>query len=236
MSSAGLSIDELRTLIKRGLDASNDLQARIDRLQQDVAEGKTPDTDATSLMSTEHKRIGKDLVLRIEQIEDQGRLDATDRTMLQALTARLSVHDLQSARLAQYRDLQLKDGEDKYREWLVSDELPSGSRNVVGEGRSANALPVQEPVVTLDTHHPQDEQPSVPTMQNVVFPSRNESSIAGMDDHDEELLAVNSGQDDPTDVLETYNAPDKSTWPLLYRIVDLDPKTPSDHFNQQLDR
>ncbi len=228
MAATGLSIEELRKLIQNDIDASNDLQSRIDRLQQDLAEGKKPAIDATSLMSTQHKQIGKDLILHIEQIEAQGKLDATDRTMLQALTARLAVHDLQSARLAEYRDLQLRDEGEGLREWLPKPKksglVSTPVASTADEVDDVENMPViDRSPATLEDLYPDMYGPGGSAA------SRGEEELSEPEaqvENDEFALSDDLDED----------VPDKSSWPLLYRIVDIDPKTPNDVFGERLEQ
>ena len=254
MSSAGISIADLRELIKKDLDASNELQSRIDQLHRDASEGKSPNVDQT-LMNNEHKRIGKDLVLRIEQIEEQKVLEAIDREMLQALTARLSVHDLQSARLAQYRDLQLDRRSGKSREWLEGeDSEESRSRR-----RSANTQPILQPwagmettAVAKPTNSTIPDSPPGQTAEaaslslppNFVegtedftpatqpLPATNISFFEEQSDDESEDNESDEEDEDDEEELEV----DKATWLLLYQIIDIDPHTPDYLFQHQLDR
>lgn len=177
MSSTPASIEELRAAAKQDLAASNELQARIDQLRSGGPEATT--STGLTLMQQQHKEIGWNLIRDIDLIEDNGNLTATDRTMLQALNAHLAVHDLQTARLAEHRDLLLGS-----KEWLeAADESDRG-------------VPVahsSEPVEEIQKSSVEDAE-----------------------------------EDDPP--------PSKSTWPRLYQILDVDPKTPQHLFHDTLDR
>ncbi|KAK3718723.1 hypothetical protein LTR37_004942 [Vermiconidia calcicola] len=229
MSSTGINIADLRDLVKKDIAASNDLQRRIDALQASIAAGENPSTDTTSLMNNEQKRIGKDLVLRIEQIEDQKSVEATDRTMLQELTARLGVHDLLTARLAEYRDLLLSREEGRSREWV--DE---GGAKGKGRRGSSNTQPTLQPWVGMGSPPPRAtavQSPTVPSSSATAggwTQVQDQMDTGGTCDEEEQF-------EDEEEEEDTATATDKSTWPLLYRIMDVDPKTPTHLFQAELD-
>lgn len=207
MSSAGLNIDDLKQRIERDIAASNELQQHIDRLREDITVGKPIDDNEVALIGVEHKQIGRDLVFKIEQIENQDKLDAADRNMLQVLTTRLGVHDLQSARIAEFGDLRapkefLKDEPDPQNKHSLTQPIlaPLDSRKLAA-GKSSDSL---------------------------VSTRGSTSDERDSDDDDSYEFA----EDDNGE----HSGVDKSTWPLLYRIVDLDPDTPDYLFEEQLDR
>lgn len=221
MSAAGLSMEDLRALVQRDIAASNELQARIDHLQQQLLDGEQPTLDQTSLMTHEHKSIGRDLILRIDQIESQGQLDAADRTMLQGLTARLAVHDLQSARLAEYRDLQLRDGDEMTREWIRHDvEVLAESRRRA-DSEVDKWFPEYEGGVV-------EEMPSRPAASQPTKSKLSRETDALVP----EIHVENADEDidDSSELSQTA-----TEWPLLYQIMGIDPTTPEDHFKQELD-
>ncbi|KAK3715583.1 hypothetical protein LTR37_007071 [Vermiconidia calcicola] len=226
MSSPGINIADLRELVKKDIAASNNLQRRIDSLQASIAAGENPSPDTTSLMNNEHKRIGKDLVLRIEQIEDQKSVEATNRTMLQELTARLGVHDLLTARLAEYRDLLLSREEGRRGEWLDHEDKPSGSGSMAkGRRRSSNTKPTLQPWVGMGSPPPR----ATPTMPVSSATAGGWNQVQDQaDTYDEEEQFEDEEEEEDTAI-------DKATWPLLYRIMDVDPKTPAHLFQAELD-
>ncbi|KAK3054900.1 hypothetical protein LTR09_004058 [Extremus antarcticus] len=221
MSSAGLSMEDLRALVQKDIAASNELQARIDRLQQQLLDGEQPNLDQTSLMSDEHKSIGRDLILRIDQIEGQERLDATDRMMLQALTARLAVHDLQSARLAEYRDLQLRDGDEMTREWIRHDVEVLAENRRRADSEVDKWFPEYDGGVVV-------EIPSPPATSKSAKSGLNRETDASIPE-----IHVEDADQDNDDSSST--SPASKEWPLLYQIMGIDPKTPDDRFKQELD-
>lgn len=237
MSSAGLSIDDLRELVKKDLEASNELQQRIDRIRNDVAAGQNPDSKELGLMGVEHKSIGKDLVSRIEQIEQQKNLAASDRNMLQALTARLGVHDLQSARIAELGDLRAP----KTR----------SSRNEKSSHGSRTGSYDRDNLASPHAKITESENPTPPTtLMESTLAFSGYSDLATEPEFLESSRATSSSfvEDDDGDEwsdddevkkqieLEEADEPnvDKPSWPLLYRIVDIGPNTPDRLFEGQL--
>lgn len=230
MSSAGLNIEDLRQLVKRDLEASNELQARIDHIRKEIDSGEQPARTEVSALGVEHKAIGRDLVHRIDQIEGQQSLTAADRNMLQGLTARLGVHDLQSARIAELGDLLVGN-----KAWLKSDERPKspGSAAKVSSGSKASpdsGSGKRSPPAPL-------LEPATPPTESLELTARSSPDALrhtiSYDEEDED-----DGTDDYSIVSEDGSEAevDKSSWPLLYRILDIDPNTPGDVFDQQLER
>lgn len=108
LSAAGLNINDLRSLIKLDIVASNELEAKIDLFRQDARTGKNPPAEKLDQMELTNKDMTKDVVRNIEKIESQGhpsKLTTTDREVLQALHARLATCDQQAMRLAELRDM-----------------------------------------------------------------------------------------------------------------------------------
>lgn len=223
ISSAGLSIADLKTLVMKDLEASNELQTRIDQLRKDVAEGEQqPDQRQVSLMGEEQKRIGKDLVLRIEQIEEQNTLTPTDREMLQALNSRLAMHDLQRMRLAEYGDLQRKP-----EEWLAYEKLPKDAR------MATDATPLAAPGSPTAPLAPSAESRSEPSHDSAPDAETTPASYATRcEQHEEEDDDGYVSNDDAAS--DEESEVHKSDWPLLYRIVDVDPATPAYLFEHVL--
>lgn len=105
--SRNFDTNELKSLIAQDLAASNELAARITQLRQDIGHGKPLPPKKVDLMEQSNKDMTKDLVARVEKVESAANLNAADREMLQALSARLAICDLQAMRLAELRDLEL---------------------------------------------------------------------------------------------------------------------------------
>lgn len=237
-SSAGLNIEDLRELVKKDLDASNELQNRIDRIRKYAAAGEKPDSTEVSLVGVEHKQIGRDLVSRIEQIEQQKDLMAADRNMLQVLTARLGVHDLQSARIAELGDLLAP------QEWLRAEELPKGVKpshkartGSYGTQSGTSALnqaaesgqtspAAQSPESATASCQDRDVEAESPTSLPVMATGIN--YVEDEDDLSDEYEIVHEDEEEPE--------VDKLSWPLLYRILDIDPDTPGHLFSDRLNK
>lgn len=165
MSSAGLSIADLKSLIQRDILACEHIQIRIDELRDVILAGKTiADANALDSMETEGRKMLRDLLSRIDAIEGQATdLTATDREMLQALNARQVVCDKQVMQLAELRDLH----------------------------RQARGLEFE---VLEDELEPEEEEEE----------EEGEGEQVDGEDQEEEF---------------------KESWPLCYRIMDVDPKT-----------
>jgi hypothetical protein len=199
------NLAEIHSLIARDLAASNELAARITLLRRDIAEGKPPPQKKVDLLERSNKDMTKELVLRVERIESlpAGSLEATDREVLQVLNARLAVCDLQAMRLAELRDLEFTARNIKERAYLEA-EVNGGSK--VTEKESEEELAIghysKHAVDEIDcdtkehTHH-------------------NNGSHYGSENSEEDSNSVDL--DEP--------AIDKSTWPLLYQIMNIDPGT-----------
>ena len=242
MSSTGESIANLKELAKEDLKASNEVQARIDQLWKDAQEGKKPDIMELNLMGSDHKRIGADLVRRIEQIESQEKISATDREMLQALTARLGAHDLQRARLAQFQHVQ----------YDVRGEIPpeflevghsSGHATPLTKGRRmpTTTQPTLHPWVGVDSTSastPISHQASTAAAADsrdigaseYAMPKPHAAQVTNASEEEDEGSVYSRDEDEDRKELEV----DKSSWPLLYRIMDIDPGTPDYLFRDEL--
>lgn len=105
LDAAGLNINDVRQIIKMDIEASKELQARIDQFRHDITLGRQPPEEEIDAMDSASKDMTKDLVRLIEMIENQPRSTPADREVLQALSARLAVSDKQSMKLAELRDL-----------------------------------------------------------------------------------------------------------------------------------
>ncbi|KXT15482.1 hypothetical protein AC579_3376 [Pseudocercospora musae] len=159
LSAAGLSFLDLRTLIKVDIEASNELQTRIDRLRRDLKDGRRPPGKEIEELELANKDMTKDLVLRIEKIENAGPLTPADREMLQALNARLTVCDRQGMQLTELRDLEaqfdLREAERIRRESMYQSPLPLGGAprkpsvvNTVQQPAESNVFPPPPPPFT----------------------------------------------------------------------------------------
>jgi hypothetical protein len=199
------NLAEMHSLIARDLAASNDLAARITQLRHDIAEGKPQPPKKVDLLERSNKDMTKELVLRVERIESlpAGSLGATDREMLQALDSRLAVCDLQAMRLAELRDLEFTARNTKERAYLEAE---------VNEGTDVAG---QEPVEELAIGHASKHAVDKLGCDTKEHTHHNGGSHCGSENCDEDLISED--MDEP--------AIDKSAWPLLYRIMDVDPST-----------
>ena len=199
------NLAEMHSLIARDLAASNELAARITQLRQDIADGKPQPPKKVDLLERSNKDMTKELVVRVERIESVpvGRLEAADREMLQALNARLAVCDMQAMRLAELRDLEFTARHTKERVLLEAE--------VNDASKSAGQEPEEELAVGHDsrnTFEGLDRDRKKPKHHNSIPHDDYESSE---EDTNSEYL-----EDPPID---------KSAWPLLYQIMDVDPGT-----------
>jgi hypothetical protein len=200
-----MSLAETHSLIARDLATSNELANRITQLRQDIAEGKPPPSKKVDLLERSNKDMTKELVLRLEHIESipAGNLEATDRKMMQALNARLAVCDLQAMRLAELRDLEFTARHTKERAYLEA-EVNEGSK-----------VASQEPEEELGIGHASKYEVKV-TDGDTKEPKQHNGGP-----HDGSEI---SEEDDISDDWEEL-AIDTSAWPLLYRIMNVDPNT-----------
>ncbi|EME39954.1 hypothetical protein DOTSEDRAFT_158568 [Dothistroma septosporum NZE10] len=135
MSAAGLDVNDLRSIMKLDIAASNELQSRIEQLRQDISAGRRPPEEKIALCDMANKDMTKDLIRRIEKIEGQGRLTTGDREMLQAFSSRLAVCDRQGMDITELRDWK--------RDVQRQEALPLG-----GKPRTPETLPCPPMKVT----------------------------------------------------------------------------------------
>jgi hypothetical protein len=199
------NLAEMHSLIARDLASSNELAARITQLRQDIAEGKPQPTKKVDLLERSNKDMTKELVLRVERIENlpTGSLGATDREILQALNSRLAVCDLQATRLAELRDLEFTAKNTKERAYLEA-EVNGGSK--VTEKESEEELAIGH-----HSKHAVDE----------IDCDTKEAQHHDNGPHDD---SETSDEDSTSEDLDEP-AIDKSAWPLLYQIMSIDPGT-----------
>lgn len=126
LNAAGLNMCELRQIIKLDREASNELQTRIDIVRRDIRNGERLPEKTVEMMESLNKNMTRDLVQRIEKIEDQGVLTTTDRELLQALNAQLATCDRSGMQLAELRDLEQELDRRRRRDSVYKDPLPLG--------------------------------------------------------------------------------------------------------------
>jgi hypothetical protein len=188
---------ELKSLIAADLAASNELADRISQLRIDIAEGKPLPSKKVDLMERSNKDMTKDLVSRVEEIESAPELDSTDREMLQALNARLAVCDLQAMRLAELRDVEVT------------------ARSMMKKEPQNEPLKPEAKSDTNAAEHDADEHDA-------------DEHAARVEDEDHETGENDSDSASGSETHSEYSDEpeiDKSGWPLLYQIMDVDPET-----------
>lgn len=211
MTSPEPNITEIRSLIQHDLLASNDLAARITQLRHDIAAGKQHPVNGTNIMEISNRDRTKHLVARIASIESQDPMSRTDRELLQALNARLAVCDGLAMRLAELRDLEIEARGERQMAFLGSD--PDAGVKVV------------EPTTDVPAY-----RPGLSGVSSLVDDLKR-LSIAGEEYVQESGASENGEEDADDDEVDT-----SASWPLLYRILDIDPKTSSDSMKQACDR
>lgn len=214
-TSAGHSIADLRALAERDLEASNELQVRIERLRKDIADGKKLPKKKIDLMEVSNKDMTKELVTRIEQIE-ANTTTATDREMLQALNARLTVCDIQAMRLAELRELEREARGDKH-EYLEEEDR--------GQKHTPTAV-LTEAAPHHDEANLQKEGPTA------VEQYDEEIHVSGL--HNTQNYLSDEDVDSHESDDDTRSLPDMSNWATPYRILGIDPKTPSEEIHAQI--
>lgn len=215
MSSQGTNLADLRSLIARDLATSNELSARIDQMRADIAAGIPLPAKKVDLMERSNRDMTKDLVSRLEKLENLLEKSATDREMEQALNARLYACDLHADRLATLRDLEHSArGNGEFLEPEVFKRAKAGNSKVKSADEAV-LEPVQEPSTLGQNKREQDEEPV------------EELSVG----HGHDFEADDADDDEESEEPEV----DKSAWPLLYRILDVDPETWAAGFQKAAD-
>jgi hypothetical protein len=208
MTSHGTSIASLGARIAQDLAASNALSTRINQLRADIAAGIPLPAKKVDLMERSNKDMVKDLIARLDKIENLGaKKTATDRELEQALNARLCVCDLHVQRLAELRDEEFSARMTKdFLEPEIAGKASLGKRKAKEPAKAAEE-PVLEAVLQPNesTQSEHEEEP----VEEVVVGSR------AHEDEDEDA--------DDQDRYPEEPEPDKSEWPLLYRILDVSP-------------
>lgn len=189
------NMEDLKALIARDLAASNELADRISQLRIDIAEGKPLPSKKVDLMERSNKDMTKDLVSRVEKIESAPDLDATDREMLQALNARLAVCDLQAMRLAELRDVEVTARSTMQKQHDEPNAKPEAKSDVKSD------VAASENDVDEHLAHVKDED-------------------EGIGENDSDSASASETHSEYSDEPEI----DKSNWPLLYRIMDVEPE------------
>lgn len=221
MSLTGTNTAELRELIKQDIEDSRELQIQIDKLQYDLEQGNAPrDDNVLGPIESQSKKMSKELARRIEEIEDIPQKSASDREFLQALNARQVAWDRQILQIREMADLIYEARTRGYGEAADSlrEEETDKEQLLSAPGPSA---------AVLETGSTGSEEAGSNT---------SECGSGSVADGPEEAVYDNELQQSNEDVgydedFVNYEAdeediePDKSKWPLCYRVLDIDPET-----------
>lgn len=177
-------------------------------------------TKKIDIMERSKKDMAKELMFRIEKIESSASLGPTDREMLQALNARLAVCDLQTMRLAEFRDLEVTARSEKSQE--IQKPAYRHEKSIEELSTTAPAaLRQAEGLTTLARETDHGAQISRET--------NNDFAAEGQGSDCEDASTDDDDDDERSEV-------DESGWPLLYRILALDPKISADDMSLAADR
>ncbi|KAK5126240.1 hypothetical protein LTR85_010475 [Meristemomyces frigidus] len=251
MSSAGLSIADLKDLVQQDIQDSQQMQSHIDELRTVIAEGRTiPDVHALQDLESKGRKMLKDLIIRIDKIEDQDSLTATDREMLQALNARQVVCDKQIMQIVEFRDLHWQArGKDYYPEnpeiIVPEKRLRPGAKarmyrkkptaapeTASGPSTEGASTPVVEPKKPLGPSMKSVAEPVDPRDIGAAPYATSRDAHATGTVPSENLFEVVYEDEEYEDEGEyEYEEEEedeetiKAKWPLCYRIMDVDPRT-----------
>ncbi|KAK3677249.1 hypothetical protein LTR78_002787 [Recurvomyces mirabilis] len=254
MSLTVTNTAELRELIKQDVEESRELQTQIDRLRSDLEQGSAPpEGNVLGHIESQSKKMSKELARRIEQIEEIPKKSASDREFLQALNARQVAWDRQIMQISEIADLMyearkgaVKEGGDR-EEFLEHEQKSSKHGKQTFDGEATTAAVTVMPVPGAD-----QPLPSVPTVAAKANPGSSSSEEAASNisergsgsvvddpeespDYEDEFdEGEEYGEDNEFDEGDDYYEdeeeeiePDRSHWPLCYRILDITPETPA---------
>ncbi|KAK4556383.1 hypothetical protein LTR86_006527 [Recurvomyces mirabilis] len=248
MSLTGTNTAELRELIKQDIEESRELQTQIDRLTHDLEQGNAPpEGNVLGHIESQSKKMSKELARRIEQIEEIPTKSASDREFLQALNARQVAWDRQIMQISEIADLiyearkgAVKEGGDR-EEFLEHEQKSLKHSKQTFDGEATTAAVPAMPVP--GAHQPILSGPTAALKVNLGSSSSEEAGSntsergsGSVVDDPEELAAcedeLHEGEeydegDDYYEDEEEEIEPDKSHWPLCYRILDITPETPA---------
>ncbi|EMD00232.1 hypothetical protein BAUCODRAFT_370575 [Baudoinia panamericana UAMH 10762] len=239
-SAAGASMADLADLIYKHTEESRHLQTQIDQLRLDIANNvPTAGVNALGQLETQGKKMVKDLVRRIEVIENKPSQTATDRQYLQGLNRHLVVCDRQVDQLAELTALMLEargsvgEGRPSRSELLEPEEglSPSDKPRMYKE-----KAPHVYPVAPALANSPEKHVPSKGAQHArqgftlgspaEALDTRQKADVADDPKAYEEYrhdFDPDGGDDDEVD--EEEPEVNKSVWPICYRIMDVDPAT-----------
>jgi len=236
MITTGTSTTELRVLIKQDTLESEHLQTRITQLRHDILAGiPMARGNVLSDVELQAKKMSKGLARRIEEIEEKDIRTATDREYLQALNARQVVWDRQIMQAAELRELMFEALKGPRR--TVAGGGDHGTRNAVQDADTKSAAPAVEMLVDIGAPN------TASVFDNAALDARNvlstaaafepvfaRQAIASTDDpHEVEHHSEPEGTED-----DEPPEPDRSAWPICYRILDIDPATEPRDFETTL--
>jgi hypothetical protein len=200
------STSDLKSLIAADLAASNELAARITQLRLDIADGKPLPDKKVDLMERSNKDMTEDLVSRVEKIESSA--DALDAADRELLQAF-------NARLA-VCDLQA----------MRLAEL----RDVEVMARSSQQKASVQAEAKPDTSVVEPEEEVVGERR-----PHDEDDVEGVSEHNSNSVSDSEDEDSGSEYFEDSEV-DKSEWPLLYQILDVDPDTMASDIEPLLNR
>ncbi|KAK1817497.1 hypothetical protein LTR12_008138 [Friedmanniomyces endolithicus] len=236
MSTTGTSTTELRALVKRDTLESEHLQTRITQLRHDILAGiPMAQGNVLSDVELQAKKMSRDLARRIEAIEDKDARTATDREYLQALNARQVVWDRQIMQAAELRELMFEALKGPRRAGTGGNDR--GTRAPVQVAAEKSAAPAVKMLVDIgapvtasvfDTAD-LDARDLINTAAAIEAGLARQAITSAEDPQDGERRSEgdDSEEDEQLD-------PDKSAWPICYRILDIDPDTEPRDFKTTL--
>lgn len=220
MTPINASVTAIRDLIKQDLLASNELAARITQLRQDTADGKPSSARSIAIMASSNKDRAREIGARIEDLVGRQDKTPTDRELLQALTARQAICDKQSMQLAELRDLEFEArGE---REEAFSRPSEAHAEDL---GKSQTATSAGPPGLS-----------GASSLVDLRYAAKDHEDMGkAQDNHPDpqgEIGEEHASEKDPSEHQVDHTA----SWPLLYRILGVDPSTENDRFRPVCDQ
>jgi hypothetical protein len=185
LHTAGIDVHHLSQIVKLDIAASNELQLRIDQARRDIGDERASDKSGIESMEKINKDMTKDLVERIERIENQGHLTKTDREVIRALGAQLTVCDRQGMQLAELKGLELELQQTRKRASLQNPPWPHPYRQnpaaamYTPENSPPNGVGVLPPPYTAT-----NPQLSKPTSFTPPFPQHSRTDTPSQDRKD----------------------------------------------------
>jgi len=236
MSNTGTSTTELRALVKHDTLESEHLQTRITQLRHDILAGiPMAQGNVLSDVELQAKKMSKDLARRIEDIEDRDARTSTDREYLQALNARQVVWDRQIMQAAELRELMFEALKGPRSRVAGGDDHVA--EKPVHAAAAKSAAPAVEVLIDIEAPVPAS------VFDNAALDARNCFNSAAEFEPDFARQAIASTEDlqagehdfeSGGTEEDEQSEPDRSTWPICYRILDIDPGTEPRDFETNL--